>query len=321
MSPAITADGTGFGVAWVSRPGATPPPGPATLHFTRTSLDGKPFQQKGIAVTSASNSTVPAMAHRKGEYAVMYHNGSSPALARIDEDGKMLASTSFPGVRSYAVAAHSSGFVVLHSRDKSPARLMLTSFLGAPSTGTVQVHSGGQYFSLWITQRASGFALAWDGSFALMDAKGATKVVQPLTKKYMSSPAFTTAGSGYGTAYARASDFRVEVQPMDAAGKPKGSPKEVGQASISASPLRQISLVWTGRQYVVLFHYNDFKAQLVDPDGSPVGALVKLPSCMSFSYGRSGAAWQSGRLGVVYEAGLSGPTHSAICLAVLKCQQ
>ena len=63
------------------------------------------------------------------------------------------------------------------------------------------------------------------------------------------------------------------------------------------------------------------QAQLVDHAGTPLGKPLELPSCMSFSYGASAAAWGSGRLAVVYEAGLSGPTHSGVCLAMMKCQQ
>ena len=128
----------------------------------------------------------------------------------------------------------------------------------------------------------------------------------------------SSTGNGFGVVYARASDFKLEVQPLNSAGQAVGSPRVIGQAAITASPSRQIAMVWTGSQYVVLFYHNKPQAQLVDHTGAPVGDPLVLPSCMSFSFGHRAAAWQSGRLAVVYEAGLSGPPHSGICLAVLK---
>lgn len=320
-SPAITADDQGFAVAWafLPQPSST---GLMQLRFSRVSADGKPETIKGVALGNTTHEPGPAMVFHQSEYGLLHERSGKVTLLRLDKTGKVVGTHGgFSGRRSFALAAMSAGYAVLHSTESTPAKLQLSASVGGPSASTSVVHTGDWYIAPWIRQASSGLVMAWDDTLGIMDAKGKLKLVKPATKKATPALAVAVSNQGFGAVYARSMDYKLEFLPLDTAGKPTGSAKVVGQGAITAAAVRYLSLVWTGSQYVLVYENNGHHAQLLDADGTTAGGAVKLPPCMSWSHGRGAVAWNAGRAAVVYESGLSGPPHTAVCLAVLKCAQ
>ena len=118
-------------------------------------------------------------------------------------------------------------------------------------------------------------------------------------------------------------DMNVEVLRLNEAGQASGPFRQVGRVSIGALGSSPVSLVSTGAQLVVVYQdtADALVAQLLDGDGSALGTPTPLPTCLISSTSPARAAWGSGTVAVVFEAGYSGRADTAVCVAQLRCQQ
>lgn len=325
---ALTHDGQGFAVTWVSD-ADLPSANSGELLFSRLDYAGRVLTPDAVVLAETANRfPEPRIVYDRGEYAVLHETPSGAFISRVDGRGTVLAKHALGApVDSFALSASPSGLAVLYAPETPGVSTLVFAKLGAAGLAEEHtVHSGGFYGYPWLASTPAGFTAAWGDRLVLLDERGAPRgsPVQTVAKEGAFEPSFAVAPGGYGAVYARSDDFFIEGQPLDAAGNPQGEPRPIAQANIGAAPLRQLFLDWTGSSYVLAYPAESGgkpHVQLLDSRMAPVGERIALPGCLSWHSGPISAAFGGGRLAVAYVGMLSGPVGSIICVAVLECGQ
>jgi hypothetical protein len=332
--PAVAHDGKGhFGVVWNQHglgSGSDPDSGP-TLRFCRVSESGKAVNPEGVKLAPSKalplqQQLQPQLQHDGKEYLLLYNAAAGGAtLARFDDQGAIHFKGSGIGTLTHAaMAPHPQGDTVLYV-NPYVTELHLARFSQSGLFDKKLVHKGEPYWNLWLAARPSGFAAAWGKRFARLGQTGLLQG-QPKTaikKDYISVSSWVARDDGtYAVAYVRASDLRIEILTLDASGTALGPPVPVEPAGVSSAPIKQISLLWTGRRFILVNPSKDgaIRARLLDAQGKSLGQPVKLPQCLSWSMLAGAAAWGGNRLAVATVDGLSGPPWGVICVSILGCK-
>ncbi len=323
--PDLAFDGSGrFGVVWTSQ---SPGSAPASLAFASVQLDGSAKIPGGVPVGATKPEVEPELIRAGPGFEVLYAGPQTMSLSRLDGEGAVLATLAGPGApQQFALAPHSLGTAVLYVNPLvTELRFALFSATGLAKERLV--HTGEPYWSLWLDRRQDGFAAYWGKRAARLDAEGSLLdgPATVLAADGLSQAHAALPDGGHAIAYARGSDFAVELQRLDAAGKPVGGPSPVGQANIGAAPFRQLGLaVLPGGELVVSFAGikpgEGVKAQLLAVDGAKLGDAVLLPPCLVTSSATGAAAAGGGRVAIASVDGYSGLSSTAICVSLLECQ-
>jgi|GEM_PF-6542494 hypothetical protein len=322
----LAHDGSGFGTVWISDQNS-PSSTSGQLLFSKVDYAANVLSPKDVLIANgAMKFPKPLLLFQNGEYLVFYHTSTSAVFARLDGQGKVLATYDNIGaVDAVALAGNGSGFAVLYALKQPGASSLVFAQIGnAGFSGSQTISSGSYYGYLWLHQTATGYAAAWGDTFAILSSTGST-VGTPKTigGEAVGAWAYAVAPTGFALAYAR-DDFTIEAVLLDASGEPQGQPQSIAQANIGAAPLQQVFLHRFGGYYALAYPAAEPggipHVQLLDDALKPVGPAVELPSCLAFSMTPVSMAAGNDRLAVAHIGGLSGPPGSAICAAVLQCQ-
>lgn len=338
--PALTHDGTRFGVAWLHGKDFSAT-NQATLRFTRVDAAGKADNTAGVEVGAAISVVPPGLAYGGGEYGLLYR-APSPAigdvsvLSRLGPDGsaRHKAVTLGGNSREVTLARSGNGYAALLVEPGSSASYTL-QFATVDAKGTVKrkkIHSGAGYWLNWLAPRTGGYAAAWGNTFARLDPGGA--VQHTATLKNGMSAVYSASAVGYAVAYidlSASSKENVRFQLLDPQGKPVGPPRMAGtSAGFGAMIARYIALVWTGGMHVVVYtRYpgagSQLVAQLLDSKGISKGQPVAVPVCSPKQPGVNlAAAWgggglAGGTLAVAAMGGYSANSAAQLCLSRMRC--
>ena len=333
--PAMVHDGTHFGVAWLHGKDFSATSS-ATLRFTRVDSAGKAQTAEGVKLGAANSVVTPALAHGNGEYGVLYR-GPSPTmtdvtvLARIRPDGTFKQKVvAVAGVsRNLALVRSGGGDAGLAAETgKSSTRLVFASVDAKGAVTQKVVQSAGGYWLPWLHPRAGGYVAAWENTFARLATGGALQYSTML--KTGMSQVLAPSAVGYAVAYIPfnpPSTGNVQLQLLDALGKPVGPPRVAGgNAGFGAMIARYIAHVWTGGMHIVVYSRysrggSHLVAQLLDAKASPVGGPVNMPLCNTKSAMIDlAAAWGGGTLAVAIMGGFTVSKGARLCVSRLRCQ-
>jgi hypothetical protein len=327
-APSVAFDGQRFAVVWHSQP-APVSSMLGELRFALVDPQGKASAPSGASLAGDNGLMEAALLAAPTEYTVLHQPSSSGAgalLRRFNAAGKThLTNTVGAKITRAALAPHASGVVMLTAGHGGSPQVVLHDRNKATVTATTFLHTAEAIAFVWLAQRPGGYAAALhtanaNATLYLLDAKLA-EVGQVAVGKGASvrSVAFATLPGGVAALYAGSS--KLELERFSATGTPLGR-RTVGSTALSSGPaMRQVALVWTGKQLIAGYRSavsGRYELQLLDASGQPVGSAIKLPGCFAVSSTIS-MAWGKGRLAVVSLDSLSGPAKSCVCVTLLRC--
>jgi len=337
--PALTHDGTHFGVAWLhGRSFSTS--SPAALRFTRVDSGGRASSPEGVPVGTAVSSMLPALAHGGGEYGLLYREakpGSTDTLLALLRPDGTTRQTWIVGTGtawSLALARSGQGYAALVAEEgKLSDNLILAriNIMGTGASYKKTVQTGNGYWLPWLALRPGGYMAAWDSTLARLGPDGTLQHSVQIKGGY--STVWAPSAVGYAVAYLSTTGSppgdNVQLQLLDALGKRIGPPQAVGgSAGYGAMIARYISLTWTGGMHIVVYSRysssgsSQLVAQLFDAHASPVGGPVSMPMCTTrpASTVNLAAAWGGDTLAVAVRGGSSGSQSARLCLSRVRCQ-
>ena len=337
--PALTHDGTHFGVAWLhGRSFSTS--SPADLRFTLIDPAGKAAAQEGVLVDTAASFLTPALVHGGGEYGLLYRESkpgkSDTLLAVLGPDGatRKTWKVGTGEIRGLALARSGQGYAALVAKEGRPRDELIFARINIKGAGAVlstTVQTGGGYWLPWLAPRSGGYMAAWDSSLARLGPDGALQHSAQIKGGF--TAVWAPSAVGYAVAYISSAGSpptdNVHLQLLDTLGKQIGPPRTVGgTADFGAMIAKYISLTWTGGMHIVVYsRYTStgsprLVAQLLDAHASPVGGPVNMPMCNTRPpvTVHLAAAWGGDTLAVAVREGSSGSQSARLCLSRVRCQ-
>ena len=334
-SPAIAFDGTRFGIVWLNSRSSDPRN--IDLRFAAVDHDGRVTSRGGHGISGASRGLDPSLRFDEGRYTALFDRVESPgfdssmALQALDRAGSNAGAPVEIGFAMQAALTWgpSTGHAVLYEAPSSRSMLELARVDAGGNAATQIVAVGGQYQHLWLHQRSDRLFASWTDHDLVVAHLGpdGTPDGPPRAIVFggVMSPVFAAPKKGYGLAYVRSEgpEFVANTMILDAKGEPIEGPKMVAKVELSAAPLRQLSLLWTGRQYVLVHRDTSppvgLTALLLDEAGDPISEPMPVPEC-GLALGPPVAAWGAGTLAVALASGRSGLPTQDICVALMRCR-
>jgi hypothetical protein len=293
--------GTGGGTGGVAGEGGT---GGSTQTF-----EPPTFTEQQITDTEGENARWVSMTDTPDGYALTFAHGDDATpgtydlvVAKLDATGQLAWSTPITdlGAGRCSIASNSDtiavvctdsnglGMVQLDLQGNANPVVQLSEQSPAGDlniTDSSLVWTGTEWGLAWSAQDSSGLVDPNGTSifFARFDA-GGTLQGSPIAVETATNtgaqPSLVWTGTGYAVSYTGSQSFDIKLARIDATGQLVGSPDNINGDGYSG----QSTLAWNGTHFGVAWGddrdnatgSSDIFFRLVDPEGHPVGDLVKL---------------------------------------------